>query len=160
MDSKDIVPKDLYRDTPVRYLGYANEVGEAFRAIIGSKLVLASYGVAVLYVCADTTDKTIKTHQEKSNAPNRIIQTSFTAADTLIWQMLASVAIPGYTINRICAGSMWFMKKNKAMSKINKAPRNMIVAGIGLAVIPLIIHPIDHFVDVLMDKTLRHYRPQ
>ena len=24
--------KDVFRDTPVRYLGYANEVGEAFRA--------------------------------------------------------------------------------------------------------------------------------
>ena len=25
---------DIYRDTPVRYLGYANEVGEAFRALV------------------------------------------------------------------------------------------------------------------------------
>ena len=25
---------DLYRDTPVRFLGYANEVGEAFRALV------------------------------------------------------------------------------------------------------------------------------
>jgi len=25
---------DIYRDTPLRYLGYANEVGEAFRALM------------------------------------------------------------------------------------------------------------------------------
>ena len=25
---------DIYRDTPVRLLGYANEVGEAFRALV------------------------------------------------------------------------------------------------------------------------------
>ena len=25
---------DIYRDTPVRFLGYANEVGEAFRALV------------------------------------------------------------------------------------------------------------------------------
>ena len=27
---------DIYRDTPVRLLGYANEVGEAFRALVGA----------------------------------------------------------------------------------------------------------------------------
>jgi hypothetical protein len=26
-----------------------------------------------------------------------------TAADTLVWQALASVAVPGFTINRLCA---------------------------------------------------------
>ena len=25
---------DIYRDTPLRYAGYANEVGEAFRALV------------------------------------------------------------------------------------------------------------------------------
>jgi len=41
---------DIYRDTPVRLLGYANEVGEAFRALIHVNWVRASYGVASLYV--------------------------------------------------------------------------------------------------------------
>ena len=30
-DTKEV---DIYRDTPVRLLGYANEVGEAFRALV------------------------------------------------------------------------------------------------------------------------------
>ncbi len=41
---------DIYRDTPVRLLGYANEVGEAFRALVHVNWVRASYGVASLYV--------------------------------------------------------------------------------------------------------------
>uniref|UniRef100_A0A452HT58 Mitochondrial fission process protein 1 n=1 Tax=Gopherus agassizii TaxID=38772 RepID=A0A452HT58_9SAUR len=48
---------DLYRDTWVRYLGYANEVGESFRAIVPISLVWASYGVATTYVMADAIDK-------------------------------------------------------------------------------------------------------
>lgn len=51
---------DIYRDTPVRLLGYANEVGEAFRALVDKKVVLASYGVASVYVLADTYDKASK----------------------------------------------------------------------------------------------------
>ena len=30
-DTKEV---DIYRDTPLRLLGYANEVGEAFRALV------------------------------------------------------------------------------------------------------------------------------
>ncbi|XP_037734745.1 mitochondrial fission process protein 1 isoform X3 [Chelonia mydas] len=48
---------DLYRDTWVRYLGYANEIGESFRAIVPISLVWASYGVATTYVTADAIDK-------------------------------------------------------------------------------------------------------
>ena len=28
---------DIYRDTPLRYAGYANEVGEAFRALVSAQ---------------------------------------------------------------------------------------------------------------------------
>ena len=37
---------DLYRDTPLRYMGYSNEVGEAFVAFLPGWGVPASYGVA------------------------------------------------------------------------------------------------------------------
>ena len=37
---------DLWRDTPVRYMGYSNEVGEAFAAFLPGWGVPASYGVA------------------------------------------------------------------------------------------------------------------
>ncbi|NXG59698.1 MTFP1 protein, partial [Hemiprocne comata] len=49
--------RDLYRDTWVRYLGYANEVGESFRPLVPVSLVWASYGVATAYVTADAIDK-------------------------------------------------------------------------------------------------------
>lgn len=37
--------------------GYANEVGESFRAIVPVSLVWTSYGVATAYVTADAIDK-------------------------------------------------------------------------------------------------------
>ncbi len=37
--------------------GYANEVGEAFRALVPVSAVWASYAVATVYVSADALDK-------------------------------------------------------------------------------------------------------
>ena len=43
---------DIWRDTPVRLLGYANEVGESFRYIF-PKMVTPSYGLAFAYTFGD-----------------------------------------------------------------------------------------------------------
>ncbi|ESO97543.1 hypothetical protein LOTGIDRAFT_60346, partial [Lottia gigantea] len=48
---------DVFRDTWVRYLGYSNEVGEAFRSLVNVKLVYLSYGLASSYVLADSIHK-------------------------------------------------------------------------------------------------------
>ena len=50
---------DLFRDTWLRYLGYANEVGESFR-YQAPWAVKPSYAIAFGYVLADTVDKTVK----------------------------------------------------------------------------------------------------
>lgn len=42
-------------------LGYANEVGESFRAVVHKNVVRGSYVVAFGYVLADTADKVKKT---------------------------------------------------------------------------------------------------
>ena len=55
--SGDPKPVDLFRDTPVRFLGYANEVGEAFRPLINVNLVRATYGIAITYALADSWNK-------------------------------------------------------------------------------------------------------
>ncbi|CAN7986681.1 unnamed protein product [Ixodes pacificus] len=51
---------DIYRDTPVRLLGYANELGEAFRSLVHVNVVRLTYAVASAYVLADTADKVVK----------------------------------------------------------------------------------------------------
>lgn len=48
---------DIYKDSLVRFLGYSNEVGEAFRPLIPRAIVNLSYGIAIAYSLADTIDK-------------------------------------------------------------------------------------------------------
>ncbi|XP_063701098.1 mitochondrial fission process protein 1 [Culicoides brevitarsis] len=143
---------DVYRDTLVRYLGYSNEVGEAFRSLVKKQLVHASYAVAIGYVLCDTVDKAKKKHKLPEALGGGTRGALVASGDTLIWQMLASVAIPGFTINRICWGTRMILKKTKA-AKAGK----WISTIVGLASIPLIIHPIDRGVDQLMDNTYRKY---
>ena len=90
--------RDIYRDTWVRYFGYCNEVGEAFRPIF-PRLVLPSYGASFLYVLCDAADKGLKANEQSSqNQRSKAVAATF---DTLLWQTLASVLVPGFTINQI-----------------------------------------------------------
>jgi len=66
------------------------------------------------------------------------------AVDTLLWQGLASIALPGVCINRVVWGAARI-----ATSK------SVVPTLVGLAVIPFIIRPIDGAVDKLMDETVR-----
>lgn len=147
---------DIYRDTPVRLLGYANEVGEAFRALVTVKWVHLSYGVASAYVLADTYDKASKMHKAlPANDPSKNKKVGLEAMDTVLWQAFASVIVPGFTINRICAGSLVGLAK--VAPKVPLTTRKWITTFIGLGVIPFIVHPIDNFVHFAMDNSTRKY---
>uniref|UniRef100_A0A8C5PGR6 Mitochondrial fission process protein 1 n=1 Tax=Leptobrachium leishanense TaxID=445787 RepID=A0A8C5PGR6_9ANUR len=143
---------DLYRDTWVRYLGYANEVGESFRALVPKSIVWASYGVATAYVTADAADKGKKASKANADDPDKNMHITVAVVDTFVWQALASVAIPGFTINRICAASLYLMKKG---TRWPVPVRKWATTAIGLSTIPFIIKPIDRSVDYLLDSTLR-----
>lgn len=131
-------------------LGYSNELGESFRPLIDKKLVHASYGLAIAYVFCDTYDKTVKTFKSSGGDVKKAV---ITGGDVVIWQMLASVAIPGFTINRVC----WAVGKGIKAAKFKHKFGKWIPTIVGLASIPFIIHPIDGAVDSLMDNTYRKY---
>ncbi len=72
------------------------QVGEAFRALVRVGWVRLSYGVASAYVLADTNDKAgrMGSSLEKEDE-GRSRKIAVAAFDTLVWQALASVIIPG-----------------------------------------------------------------
>ena len=78
----------------------------------------------------------------------------WTVTDTLIWQGLASVAIPGFTINRICTYTGVLLKRGVSWSG---PTRKWVTTAVGLLSIPFIIKPIDRSVDFLMENTLRKW---
>uniref|UniRef100_A0AC34F7Y6 Mitochondrial fission process protein 1 n=1 Tax=Panagrolaimus sp. ES5 TaxID=591445 RepID=A0AC34F7Y6_9BILA len=157
LTQKELKDIDIYRNTPIRFLGYANEVGEAFRSVVHVSLVRLSYVVSIGYVCADALDKSRRAYKlPYSSATDRRQEVSTTAFDCLLWQSLASVAIPGFTINRVCALSNAILRRTTLGTPITKA----ITTIVGLSTIPFIVHPIDAFVEHAMEKTIRPYYPK
>ena len=134
---------DRLREGAVRYLGYANECGESFRPLWPRWAVNSTYGIAAAYVVADAA------WRSSLPPPNRTALVE--AVDTLLWQGLASVAVPGLVINRIVAAVSHFGPRRYRMW----AP-----TAVGLASIPFIIRPIDHGIDALMDGAVRPLYPK
>ncbi|KAK9822783.1 hypothetical protein WJX74_008577 [Apatococcus lobatus] len=171
----------------VRYLGYANECGEAFAAWLPLWGVPASYAVAVGYVVTDTIDKGFKAYAQASeelegneSLPSEVNAARLTkilalerAMDTIVWQLLASVICPGYTIHTI----VWLAHltlvpvealaavqgvAESAAGALHTTADSVVAIGdkslptaIGLAVIPFIVHPIDNLIHAIMNASMR-----
>ncbi|KPP63444.1 mitochondrial fission process protein 1-like [Scleropages formosus] len=133
-------------------MGYANEVGESFRALVPVSMVWASYAVAMAYVSADALDKGKKAAAEHGENPGKTTRVAVAVVDTFVWQALASVAIPGFTINRVCAASLYVLGRS---TRWPLPVRKWTTTAIGLSTIPFIITPIDRSVDFLLDSSLR-----
>ncbi len=142
--------RDIWRESLLRYLGYANEVGEAFRPIY-PRFVPWSYAVAFGYVGCDVADKTMKAI--KRNEQTKVVLA--TSVDVFAWQTLASVLIPGQVIKAITIGAEKVIGQQKNANGARAVLQKFGPTSVGLLAIPLIIHPIDNAVDYLFDNFIR-----
>jgi len=159
---------DLFRDTGLRYMGYANEAGEAFRAFIGASGVLVSYAIASGYVVSDSIYQGYMTakHLKKDGATDgnsTKMRIAMATAESLVWQSLASVIIPGFTINRCVALAHFLLAslfRQEVFGGISTETTEKLdhwgPTLFGLAMIPVIVRPIDSTVEKTFE---RHVRP-
>jgi len=194
-DKEEVEEYDPLRDGPLRYLGYANELGEAFAAWLFPGGVPLSYAIAVGYVLFDTRDKGIKAYSEAKSE----LQSSYTtqngnvntqrltsllgverAIDTVVWQLLASVIIPGYTIHMVVAFVHYLLETglhidspslmapallaslssvaatvNSNTDTVAALVDKSVPTFIGVATIPFIVHPIDETVHAILNVSMR-----
>ena len=91
---------DPYRETSLRYMGYANELGEAFTTYLPEWGLPASYCIAASYVMFDTIDKGEKAYNS-AEEEDKIVDTLRISTETLTWQMLASVSGRGRSLGSL-----------------------------------------------------------
>ncbi len=143
---------DLYRDTAVRYFGYANEVGEAFRPVVPAALVTFSYLVAFAYILADSYSQGAKvTHPESGEWKTPSV---LATVDSLLFQVMASVVFPSFTINR------WVTFLGAVLAQLpeGQLPAEVVEylpTATGLVIIPLICGPLDVLTHRLLDNSFR-----
>eukprot|EP00735_Rhodelphis_limneticus_P003957 TRINITY_DN15500_c0_g1::TRINITY_DN15500_c0_g1_i1::g.30575::m.30575 TRINITY_DN15500_c0_g1::TRINITY_DN15500_c0_g1_i1::g.30575 ORF type:complete len:210 (+),score=-1.60,sp/Q8T3C8/MTFP1_CAEEL/46.84/1e-34,MTP18/PF10558.4/1.2e-34 TRINITY_DN15500_c0_g1_i1:84-632(+) len=152
---------DVLRDSPLRYLGYANEVGESFRPLVPKFLVNFSYLVAFGYVGADAYIKTRKAYNEHKTGKVSVDVARLNAAeqfvDVTLWQTLASVVIPGYLINRTVWLTQKVLHSRVLRGHVGAMGMMQIPTLVGLGAIPFIVHPIDEAVEASMHHYVRPY---
>lgn len=134
---------DPYRETSLRYMGYANELGEAFTSYLPEWGLPASYCVAASYVMFDTIDKGQKAY-DAAEEEDKLTDTLRISMETMTWQMLASVFWPG-SIIRVIVNMAAHMAGGE---------HQFLPTLVGLAAIPMIIKPIDTTVDKLMETSI------
>lgn len=185
---------DPLRDGPLRYLGYANECGEAFAAWLPPFGVPLSYAIAVGYVFTDTGDKFFKAYKKADKELGSMAGLNSTvdtgkltkllagerAVDTVVWQLLASVIIPGATIHVIVAvvhsllssglrldtpddilplAATFFATVaatlNVPTDTVAEIVEKSVPTFCGLLAIPFIVHPIDTTVHAILNVSMR-----
>lgn len=124
----------------VRPLAYSNEVGEAFRNTF-PKLLKPAYVIAFGYIATD-----IAVTVAEAKPENRML----TLFDQSLWHSIASVVWPGVTVHQTVKFST---KMVQNVSNVHV--KRILPVALGLGIIPLIVHPIDHYTDILMDNTVR-----
>ena len=106
-------------------------MGESFR-YVAPRGVVPSYVLAFGYVFADTQDKAFK--QYRADGCTLTPKLAISAGDCLIWQTLASVLIPGFTIHKVVKATTWGIK-----GRLTGVPASLIPVAAGLCAIPFIV---------------------
>jgi hypothetical protein len=67
-------PQDPFKDSLLRYAGYANELGEAFRSFLPHYVVTGTYVVAATYGMADASHKAYLAFHNPANAEKKFLR--------------------------------------------------------------------------------------
>ena len=131
------------------------KVGESFRYQY-PRFVVPSYIIAGIYCTADAASDVYTVLSEDDKETDNITTKGRRAAisffDTLLWQGLASVAIPGGVINLIVRTTRFAVARTPALPFL---ATKWLPTMAGLGSIPFIITPIDDAVDYALDNSTR-----
>lgn len=125
-------------------------------------MVTPSYILAWAYSLADVHDKGMKTYKADGDTITRTCIINM--ADCFIWQTLASVAIPGFVINRTVSVAQYFLHSFRNYSYSHaffggRLPIKFVPVFVGLSTIPFIVHPIDDATTTIMEYSFRRVFP-
>lgn len=148
----------LFRQLPVRLLGYTNEVGESFKPYIGMWTYIFTYAVTITYVCSDTVYQTWLVNESLEDSKSQFIVVK-AAIDVFIWQMLASVMVSGFVVKHIVLLSQLFLNLDYLEKPLSEQKEKLWYKSfptiMGMLSIPCIVKPIDTAVTMAMDYTIR-----
>lgn len=146
-DKEDDSSKEynVFRDSIVRYVGYANEVGESFRPLIPVTFVLSSYFISASYVFCDVANQGHNAYLNRDvHDPNYGVKIAKETAKSFIWQVLATELLPG----AIIFTSVQIAQRYVFRGRFGKGLLGTWgPTAVGLSIIPFLPYTVDPFVD-------------
>jgi fission process protein 1 len=131
-----------------RYLAYTSDFGEAFRPLTTPFFVNTTYAISFGYVGFEIAQEAYKSH---SRSDHKYVFGTHVAKHT-IFQTLASLALPAFTIHSTVKYSGILFKNVKNQRVLNWGP-----TFLGLAVIPFLPTLIDHPAELIVDKVFEPF---
>jgi mitochondrial fission process protein 1 len=152
-EAAEAARRDVFRESWVRYFGYTNELGEALRSVIGNNWAHRSYYVAGLYAVTDMLVKGREAFKENKRASlaDRLYHAVGGIMDAGVFHYFATITVPPQVIRMVQEATEKRMSARFAKTLLGKA----LPVGIGLAITPLIIKPIDMATEKFLDLAVR-----
>lgn len=128
-----------------RYLAYTSDFGEAFRPVVHPLFVKASYGISWAYVIGDVGYEAYNMSYNHGVQGTDLYVTTFKRA---VFQSIASMALPAFTIHTVVHQSARLFAKNSRLKRFGPS-------ALGLACVPflpLYDHPVEHACDFIFAK--------
>ncbi|KAF9222040.1 hypothetical protein BS17DRAFT_784341 [Gyrodon lividus] len=135
-----------------RYVAYTSDVGEAFRPVVPPAVVTAAYGISWLYLSADVSYEAYKAHR-RGPSPLEAVHYSeptrlgLVAVKRAVFQSLASMALPAFTIHTIVSRSKPFFTSRFKSPRIRTWGPTLS----GLAAVPVLPYLFDEPVEKAVD---------
>ncbi|KIJ20093.1 hypothetical protein PAXINDRAFT_107811 [Paxillus involutus ATCC 200175] len=135
-----------------RYIAYTSDVGEAFRPVVPPAVVTAAYGISWLYLSADVSYEAYKAHR-RGPSPLESVHYSeptrlgLVAVKRAVFQSVASMALPAFTIHTIVSRSKPFFTSRFESRHIRAWGPTLS----GLAVVPALPYLFDEPVEKAVD---------
>ncbi len=127
----------IWRDTALRYLGYADEVGEFMGPYLGGLGKMLGYGISSVYVLADMSTTLPKKYHDASPELNRWQKTKKTGAEALdlgLFHYVATLLVPPLLIGKgahwvdkyVTADKTWYGQKVQNSPRLNAFARKRL----------------------------------
>ncbi|EMG48548.1 hypothetical protein SBY92_003870 [Candida maltosa Xu316] len=166
-----------------RYVAYTSDIGESFRPVAHPYLVKAGYAVSWLYIIGDVSYFSWITRMkaegkyvpglkpwDKEPAPNEVAAKTFLSTHSIvdsdwrlsalkrgIFQSIASMGLPAFTIHSAVRYSSYFFKNSKIPAFKTYGP-----VAVGLGIVPVLPYifdePVEHVVDWVFEKGTELYQ--
>ncbi|KAL7538246.1 hypothetical protein ACHAXR_008417 [Thalassiosira sp. AJA248-18] len=137
---------NIFRDSLLRYCWRKLSLSVAPSYLIAFGYCLADAASSGYQVMSEDRSKTVRETRSKE------VRAAIAGFDTLLWQGLASVAIPGGVINLIVRSSRFAVARTVGLPILVS---KWLPTAAGLGSIPFIITPIDNCVDYALDNSTR-----